>query len=474
MATVPSNDIGIEAAWIVNNPTYSKPTAKTKTKLMLHSTATPGAPAQNFHKVWNKSTASASVEFVLDNEKILELLPIGKNGKGCVKSWHCGDSGNNTHIATEVCEPLQAQLIPVNYYTQKRGGSTNKTYTIQRLQMELEYLGFYTGEIDGSFGPATEAAVKAYQKSVGLTADGSVGKDTRAKLAARKGSYYAYDVEAATPFFNAAYNNAVALFGWLCSYVGARPAEIVCHAEGHAQGIASNHADVNHWFPLHGKTMDNFRQDVASYMNGTWVPLGTSYTATDEYDTNIEQIHDAGIINSLEYWSNIDDVDDPINMEWAHIFIQSAGKYYAGKNYSNAVDALTYAAGLNSPLYWKGNEYTTTNVQFLMIAIAKFANLSQENMSDLSYEEAVDICFKAHLINGVDYWKELTDETLNEGNVQLLMKNAALYFISNDWKCGLAAIENAVGINSPDYWKTAEQYSKENWKFMVKAIATNL
>ena len=33
--------------------------------------------------------------------------------------------------------------------------------------------------------------------------------------------------------------------------------------------IASNHADVMHWFPIHGKSMDTFRADVARSMEGT-------------------------------------------------------------------------------------------------------------------------------------------------------------------------------------------------------------
>ena len=37
---------------------------------------------------------------------------------------------------------------------------------------------------------------------------------------------------------------------------------IICHSEGYRKGIASNHGDVMHWFPKHGKSMDTFRADV--------------------------------------------------------------------------------------------------------------------------------------------------------------------------------------------------------------------
>lgn len=40
--------------------------------------------------------------------------------------------------------------------------------------------------------------------------------------------------------------------------------DIICHSEGYTAGIASNHADVMHWFPLHGVSMDDFRRDVKS------------------------------------------------------------------------------------------------------------------------------------------------------------------------------------------------------------------
>ncbi|HEV7350951.1 peptidoglycan-binding protein [Telluribacter sp.] len=46
------------------------------------------------------------------------------------------------------------------------------------LQEKLKALGFNPGRIDGDFGPGTEAAVIAFQKSEGLLADGVVGTKT--------------------------------------------------------------------------------------------------------------------------------------------------------------------------------------------------------------------------------------------------------------------------------------------------------
>lgn len=72
-------------------------------------------------------------------------------------------------------------------------------------------------------------------------------------------------------YFKAVYQEAVELTAMLCQTYGLNPLAngvVLCHQEGYKRGIASNHADVLHWFPEHGKTMDNFRADVAQAMNG--------------------------------------------------------------------------------------------------------------------------------------------------------------------------------------------------------------
>lgn len=49
---------------------------------------------------------------------------------------------------------------------------------VARVQETLKARGFYTSTVDGIFGPATEAAVMAFQRSVQLAADGVVGPAT--------------------------------------------------------------------------------------------------------------------------------------------------------------------------------------------------------------------------------------------------------------------------------------------------------
>ncbi len=50
------------------------------------------------------------------------------------------------------------------------------------IQAKLKEKGTYNGPIDGDFGGGTESAVKAFQRSAGLAADGVVGILTWDKL----------------------------------------------------------------------------------------------------------------------------------------------------------------------------------------------------------------------------------------------------------------------------------------------------
>nr|MBR4281782.1 peptidoglycan-binding protein [Clostridia bacterium] len=54
--------------------------------------------------------------------------------------------------------------------------------SVTRLQSRLKELGYYTGTVDGQFGPGTRTAVTAFQQRHGLQADGIVGPDTNEML----------------------------------------------------------------------------------------------------------------------------------------------------------------------------------------------------------------------------------------------------------------------------------------------------
>ena len=56
---------------------------------------------------------------------------------------------------------------------------------VSNLQRCLKNLGFYSGNIDGDFGPGTKSAVTAFQSSRGLDVDGIAGKDTYREIISR-------------------------------------------------------------------------------------------------------------------------------------------------------------------------------------------------------------------------------------------------------------------------------------------------
>ena len=79
-------------------------------------------------------------------------------------------------------------------------------------------------------------------------------------------------------YFAAVYKEAVELCVYLCKQFNLTENDIICHSEGYKKGIASNHGDVMHWFPKHGKSMDTFRADVKKLLN------------TNQEDKEMEQI----------------------------------------------------------------------------------------------------------------------------------------------------------------------------------------
>lgn len=172
--------MNLRKQYLKNNDCY-KAGRKIKPKgIMVHSTGANNPNVSRYVPGWDKPGLNKCVHaFIgkLEDGSIgtVQTLPWDHRG------WHCGSSGNNTHIGFEICED---------------------------------------GLEDASY-------------------------------------------------FKAVYREAVELTAMLCEKYDLDPHKaVICHAEGYQRGIASNHADVLHWFPRHGKTMDDFRKDVAAEMGG--------------------------------------------------------------------------------------------------------------------------------------------------------------------------------------------------------------
>lgn len=128
-------------------------------------------------------------------------------------------------------------------------------------------------------------------------------------------------------YFKAVYEEAVELFAYLCKKYDLTEKDIDTHSEGYKKGIASNHADVMHWFPKHGKSMDTFRADVKKELKGsttTSTPVTPSVTPVVKpsvSDKSIDQLakeviagdHGSGDARKKSLGSNYEAVQKRVN-----------------------------------------------------------------------------------------------------------------------------------------------------------------
>lgn len=113
-------------------------------------------------------------------QEIFDLTPDGVVGRA---TWYRIQS---IYAAVKRLNALNAEGITLEEVTQQfpevlRPGSTG--VGVRELQYYLRYLAQFSNEIpplelDGIYGPTTEAAVRAFQRLYGLPIDGIVGEDT--------------------------------------------------------------------------------------------------------------------------------------------------------------------------------------------------------------------------------------------------------------------------------------------------------
>jgi N-acetylmuramoyl-L-alanine amidase len=116
-------------------------------------------------------------------------------------------------------------------------------------------------------------------------------------------------------YFSAVYKEAVELCVYLCKQYGLTEKDIICHSEGYKLGISSNHGDVMHWFPKHGKSMDTFRAEVKRLLaDATETPTPTepkklyrvqvgAYSVKQNAENMLKKVKEAGFKDAFIKYS---------------------------------------------------------------------------------------------------------------------------------------------------------------------------
>lgn len=117
--------------------------------------------------------------------QITAVHNIGKKAGYNGRTWT--RHGKLPYVTYEATKPAPAseEVCNVNVKVLKKGSKGNAVKALQTLLIgygfKMESNGTVYG-VDGSFGGATDKAVRAYQKANGLVVDGSVGPATWSKL----------------------------------------------------------------------------------------------------------------------------------------------------------------------------------------------------------------------------------------------------------------------------------------------------
>jgi N-acetylmuramoyl-L-alanine amidase len=191
-----------------------------------------------------------------------------------------------------------------------------------------------------------------------------------------------YDVSANEEYFNKIYNNAIELCVMLCRQYGLTEKDIITHSEGYRLGVASNHGDVMHWFPKHGKSMDTFRKAVKealSSQQGTApapeaekkpqsepvieevhiVQKGDTLTAiAREYNTTVQTLVNLNNISN----PNLILVGQRVTLPQVKGYTNTDAKESVKVGAKVRVTGSRYATGQLIPSWVKNNTYTVMEV----------------------------------------------------------------------------------------------------------------
>ncbi|MDD2955674.1 MAG: peptidoglycan-binding domain-containing protein [Oscillospiraceae bacterium] len=138
-----------------------------------------------FRRIWEGGYANQSYHYAglaldfgrgLSSGELSRLAGLAQAAGLWNQVFIVPNSGDAIHAARYYDEPAS---LYAGYPSLSRGSRGNYVLV---LQDGLNYLGYYTGDVDGIFGEETENAVRRFQKNTGLSQDGAAGARTWAAL----------------------------------------------------------------------------------------------------------------------------------------------------------------------------------------------------------------------------------------------------------------------------------------------------
>lgn len=154
-------------------------------------------------------------------------------------------------------------------------------------------------------------------------------------------------------YFEEVYEKAVQLCAHLCKEFNLDPAKdgvLICHSEGCARGIASNHGDVMHWLPRHGRTMNDFRRAVKSALSDAGAVGGETIPSTPETPPT-------GPTGGTEATFSIGDV---VRFKGGAHYKSANATISAGAPAAGSAKVTAYAAGAKHPYHVIHTDTTST------------------------------------------------------------------------------------------------------------------
>lgn len=140
-------------------------------------------------------------------------------------------------------------------------------------------------------------------------------------------------------YFNKVYKEACELTAYLCKLYNIDPngtvtmngvtvPTILCHYDSHKLGLGSNHGDIDHWFPKHGKSMKTVRADVAALLKEAGTVTVTPATPAD--------VKTYKVVTPVNKYTTAADAVNQANSKGTY----AAGTYYIYNKYPDGVNGM--------------------------------------------------------------------------------------------------------------------------------------